>query len=190
MKRIFVICILSLFLCSCSALYYGYLPGTDYKLMKPITAIDLKGKAFNLEFKDARGNNNRISCSEFSLDRETELEGNLGMEYIRQSVVTMIQNSNGKIDSSAPNKIVVELKGLSFALIGFGYIVPHGFVEFSVTSPYLNKTYCSDVTDHDEDSPIKSYSFATRKSASRLIVSGSVRRTVENFVKNLDESSK
>lgn len=190
MKKIFAFCILSLFLCSCSALYYGYLPGTEYKVMKPMTEIDLKGKAFNIEFKDARGSANRISCSEFTLDRGTELEGSLGMEYLRQSVVMMIQNSNGKVESSAPNILVVELKGLSFNLIGFGYIVPHGFVEFSVTSPYLNKTYCSDMTDHDEDSPIKSYSFATRKSASRLIVSGSMRRAVENFVKNLAESSK
>lgn len=172
-------------MCSCSTLYYGYLPGTEYKLLKPMTDIDLKGKAFNIEFKDGRGRNDHISCSEYTLDRETELEGSLGMEYLRQSVISMIQNSNGKVDSSAPDKLVVELNGLSFKLIGAGYIVAHGFVEFRTTSPYLNKTYCSDITDHDEDAPLKWYSVVTRKTATRLIVSGSMRRAVESFVKDL-----
>lgn len=188
MKKNFALCLLSLFLCSCSTLYYGYLPGTEYKLLKPIAAIDLKGKAFNIEFKDGRGLNNRISCSDYTLDRQTELEGNLGMEFFRQSIVTMIQASNGKVDSNAPDKVVVELDGLSFELIGAVYIVAHGLVEFKATSPLLNKTYCSDMTDHDADAPLKWYTLVTRKTATREIVSGSMRRAVEGFVKDLAES--
>lgn len=185
MKRFIVICIFSLFMCSCSTLYYGYLPGTEYKMLKPMAEIDLKGKAFNIELKDSRGSNDHISCSEYTLDRETELEGNVGMEYLRQSVISMIQNSNGKVDSCAPDNLIVELQGLSFKLIGAGYIVAYGFVEFKATSSYLNKTYCSDMTDHDEDAPLKWYSLVTRKTATREIVSGSMRRAVESLVKDL-----
>jgi hypothetical protein len=187
MKKIIPLCIASLFLCSCSTLYYGYLPGTEYKLLKPVTTIDLKGRAFNIEFKDSRGNTDHISCSDYTLDRETELEGNFGMEFLRQEVTTMIEASNGKVDPSAPDKVVVDLNGLSFKLIGAFYIVAHGFVEFRATSPYLNKTYCSDMTDHDKDAPLAWYSFVTRKTATRLMVSGSMRRAVESFVKDLSE---
>ncbi|BEH09431.1 MULTISPECIES: hypothetical protein [Geobacter] len=51
--------------------------------------------------------------------------------------------------------IMVELEGLSFKLIGAGYIVAHGFVQFKVSSSFLNKAYCSDMTDHDEDAPLE-----------------------------------
>lgn len=70
----------------------------------------------------------------------TELEGEPGMDYFRQSAVTLIQASHGKVDTNAPDKIVVELDGLSFKLIRFGYIVAHGMVEFQVASSFLNKT--------------------------------------------------
>lgn len=51
--------------------------------------------------------------------------------------------------------IMVELEGLSFKLIGAGYIVAHGFVRFKVSSPFLNRTYCSDMMDHDGDAPLE-----------------------------------
>lgn len=180
---------LTSFLCSCGPLYYGYLPGTDYKLLKPEGSIDLKGKTYALEFRDNRGNKNKLNCFEYPLDRETELEGDMGMGLFRESVNSIIQNSNGKIDATSPNRITVELNGLSFKLIGAIYIVAHGVVQFNVTSPALNKTYCSDMTDHDPDAPLKWYSFVTRKTATRLIVSGSMRRAVENFVRDLAKDS-
>ncbi len=189
MKRIVSMIVLASLLCSCGPLYYGFLPGTDYKMLKPEKDIDLKGKSFNIEFKDSRSKIDKIDCSEYALDRETELEGALGAQYFRESLTAMIKGSNGKIDPASPNKIVVELEGLSFKLIGAVYIVAHGFVQFKVTSPFLNKTYCSDMTDHDEDAPLKWYSLVTRKTASRLMVSGSMRRAAENFVRELASSS-
>ena len=189
MKKIVTIVCIACLLCSCAPLYYGFLPGTDYQMLKPEKEIDLKGKAFSIEFRDSRNDINKIACSEYSLDRETELEGALGAQYFRESLTAMIQGSNGKIDDTSPNKIVVELEGLSFKLIGVVYIVGHGFVQFRVTSPFLNKTYCSDMTDHDEDAPLKWYSVVTRKTGSRLMVSGSVRRAAETFVRELASSA-
>lgn len=189
MKKLITILVVACFLCSCGPLYYGYLPGTDYKILKPEGNIDLQGKSFNIEFRDSRGSINKINYSEYTLDRETELEGALGAQYFRESLTAMIQGSNGKIDPKSPNKIVVDLEGLSFKLIGVIYAVGHGFVQFKVTSPSLNKTYCSDMTDHDEDAPLKWYSLVTRKTASRLMVSGSTRRAAESFVKELARSN-
>ena len=170
---------------SCSALYYGFLPGSDYKILKTEKEIDFQGRSFNIEFRDSRGKRNIIDCSEYVLDRETELEGSPGLQFFRDSLTAMVQGSNGKIDPASPNKIVVELEGLSFNLIGRGYVTVHGFVQFKVASSFMNKTYCSDMTDHDEDAPLKSNSWATRKTASRLMVSGSMRKASENFLQSL-----
>ena len=189
MKKLITFFVLPVFLCSCGPLYYGYLPGSDYKLLKPEQNLDLHGKSFNIEFRDSRNDANKISCSEYMLDRETELEGTLGEQYFREFVTSMIQGSNGKIDPASPNKVILDLEGLSFKLIGAGYIVAHGLVQFKVASPGLTKTYCSDMTDHDDDAPLKWYSFVTRKTASRLMVSGSMRRAAENFVKELSSSN-
>jgi len=101
----------------------------------------------------------------------------------------MIQNSNGKIDDTSPNKVVIELEGLSFKLTGAIYIVAHGFVQFRVSSTFLNKTYCSDMTDHDNDSSVRWYSLVTRKTGTRLIISASMRRAVEEFVTDLSNVS-
>jgi hypothetical protein len=188
MKSLFLL-IATCLLCSCGPLYYGYLPGTDYKILEPQEKIDLKGKSFDIQFVDSRGSKNRISCSDYSLDRETELEGDLGANYFRQSALAMIQGSNGKIDPLSPNKVVVELEGTSFKLIGAIYAVAHGFTQFKVTSSFLSKTYCADMTDHDEDAPLKWYSLVTRKTGSRLMVSGATRRAAEHFVKDLAASN-
>ncbi|UPU37797.1 hypothetical protein M1B72_08845 [Geomonas paludis] len=187
--KLLILLITTCLLCSCSQLYYGYLPGTDYKILEPQRKVDLKGKSFDIQFVDSRDNVSKISCSDHDLDRNTELEGELGANLFRQSVLTMVRQSNGKIDPHSPNKLVVELEVESFVLIGAGYIVPHGFTQFKVTSPFLSKRYCTDMSDHDDDSPLKWYSFATRKSASRLIVSGATRRTAEQFVKDLADSN-
>ena len=174
------------FVTSCAPLYYGYLPGTDYKYYKPQQTIDLGGRNFDIIFIDARGASNKIDCSELALDRYTELEGELGFMYFSGYVIKMVANSNGAIDPNSSNKIVVRLEGLSFRLLGFGQAVAHGLVQFSVSSEFLKKTYCSDMTDRDEDAPLKWYSFVTRKTGSRLMVSGSLRRAVETFVKDLE----
>lgn len=54
MKRIVALTFLACLLCSCGPLYYGFLPGTDYKMLKPEKEIDLKGKSYSVEFRDSR----------------------------------------------------------------------------------------------------------------------------------------
>jgi hypothetical protein len=180
---IFVIIALSFF--SCSTLYYGYLPGTDYKYYKPTQKYDLKKRAMNIIITDKRLYHYNIQCSDLRLDRNTELEENMGFQYFKNNLFSVIDSCNGIIDSTAKDTIHVYLEGLSFELIGFGYIVAHGLVQFSVKSSKINKTYCSDMKDSDPDAPLKWYSFVTRKTGSRLIVSGSLRRAIEDFLKDM-----
>lgn len=170
------------------SLYYGFLPGTDYKYYKPTTSIDLKGQSYCLEFNDARDDIQEIKCSGQVLDRNTELEGELGYTYFRNYVTSMIEQCNGKVTPDGNNHITINLEGLSFVLIGWNYIVPHGLIQFEVSSEKFNKVYCTDMTDHDNDAPLKWYSITTVKSAYRMIVSGAARRTIEELLSDLEKA--
>lgn len=184
MKKIFALCC-ALMLTGCASLYYGYLPGTSYKFYKPINIIDLKGKSYDITFKDSRSNIREIECSPHSLDRNTELEGNMGFSYFQQYVTQFVENNNGSIDGASLNQVTFELEALSFRLVGAFYIVMHGFVQVRVSTPNFSKVYCADMTDHDQDAPLKWYSLVTRKTATRLIVSGAVRRVLEDIMTDL-----
>lgn len=168
--------------------YYGFLPGTDYKYFNPLQKIDLKGKEFNIEIIDARGKIKKVECfKDDEIDRDTELEGDLGLNYFRNYLITMIENNNGKINAKSENKIVVKLEGLSYLMYGFVFIRAHGLVQFEVSAPGLEKKYCSDMTDADDDSPLSQFSAVTRKTASRIMVSGSTRRALEFFLVDLQK---
>lgn len=192
MKRLIVV-LLCCFLCSCSSvgktLKYGYLPGGNYQYYSPLNQYDLKGKSYNLVISDDRTGVSHISCSDITLDRNTELEGSDGFNFFSKYCRAMIEANNGIIDQNAQNTIHIKLKGLSAQYYGFGFVKVHGLVEFDVLFDYLNKTYCSDMVDGDEDSPLKATSFATRKGALRKMVSGSTRRALEMFIHDLAMSS-
>jgi len=190
-KRLKVILLIAFgfILSSCNPLYYGFMPGTDYKIFKLQKSYDLKSNSFAIEYIDSRENVNRIDCSEYNLDRNTELEGELGFKLLQESINKSIENSNGKIDRISDNKYIIKLEGISFKLIGVGFIVAHGFIQFEVIHNGQIKKYCSDMTDMDNDSPLHWYSLVTRKTGSRLILSGSLNRAVENFVKDLNEGN-
>ncbi len=179
-----VICIL--IFSSCSPLYYGYLPGTDYKIYKLNKSYDLKKAHYNLEVSDKRMNINQIECYNEQIDRNTELEGSLGLKLLQESLEQSIKNSNGEIDNKSEEKIEVKLQAISFELVGFGFLVVHGFVQFEVFHNGQSKIYCSDMTDQDDDSPLPWYSLVTRKTGSRLILSGSLKRATENLIKDLE----
>jgi len=43
------------------------------------------------------------------------------------------------------------------------------------------KTYCIDITDADKNSPISPNAFVTRKTATRIMASVSIREVIEQF---------
>jgi hypothetical protein len=182
--------ILVILLSGCyNTLHYGYLPGGDYQYYAPLSPVDLKGERFRLEVMDNRKGFD-ISCSNIRLDRNTELEGSTGFDFFSAYVRAMVEANNGIIDPKSDKVITVELSGLSAEYQGFGYVRVYGLVEFHATLGSVRKTYCSQMADGDEGAPLGKYSFATRKEALRKMVSGSTRRVLEEFMRDLAELQK
>ncbi len=169
-----------------STLHYGYLPGGNYRYYAPLSRVDLRGQSFRIEVVDNR-KGFQISCSDFRIDRNTELEGATGFTFFSSYLRAMIEANKGVIDSNSNNIIVVELTGLSAEYEGFGYVRVYGLVEFHATFGEYQKTYCSQMADGDEGSPVGKYAFDTRKGALRKMVSGSARRALEEFMHDLAE---
>jgi len=192
MKR-FIVVLLFCFLCSCGSvgktLKHGYLPGGDYQYYSPIKKSDLKGRSYRLVIFDDRSELSQVSCSDIILDRNTELEGSKGLNFFSAYCRAMIEANNGIINQYAQNTIHFKLKGLSAQYYGFGFVKVHGLVEFDVSFNEIQKTYCSDMADGDEDAPLKATSLTTRKGALRKMVSGSTRRALEMFIHDLSMSS-
>lgn len=188
MKRfsVFFSCLL---LCSCSSggnvLKYGFLPGGDYQYYAPIEQTDLKKTKYNLIISDERSGINKINCSDISLDRNTELEGPNGFEFFKNYCRAMFKANNGIIESTSENDIYIKLKGLSAQYYGFVFVKIYGLVEFEVVSKNLSNTYCSEMKDGDNDAPLKTASFDTRKGALRKMASGTTRRALEKFMHDL-----
>lgn len=172
--------------CSPSVLYYGYLPGSNYQYYEPLQHIDLKGKKIALTFEDKRTEQSFISCSKIKPDNDSELEGKLGFDYFKSYFKAMLEFNHATVDSLSKDTLKITLKNISGKLIGFGSIEAHGLIEFEVNHNNTIKNYCSDMVDGDEDSPLGQFSFATRKSAFRKMVSGATRRALESFISDLE----
>ena len=124
------------------------------------------------------------------MDRNTELEGSTGFDYFSAYVRAMIEANNGIIDQNSNNIIRVDLSGLSAEYQGFGYVRVYGLVEFHAAIGDFHKTYCSQMADGDDGAPVGKYAFDTRKGALRKMVSGSTRRALEEFMRDLMEIQK
>ncbi len=183
--RVVLLSLLILMASGCGEiLYYGYLPGGDFQYYAPHNKIDLEGEHFRLEVLDER-HGFGMSCVEFRVDRNTELEGAKGFEFFSAYVRAMIEANNGVIDHESEKIITIKLTGLSAQLIGFGYVKVYGLVEFNATVNDFHSSYCSSMVDGDADAPAGKFSIATRKGALRKMVSGSTRRALEAFIKDL-----
>lgn len=167
--------------------YYGFLEGDDFKIYESQKELNFFGKAIALDLKDSRMGKVKAQCVDFELDRNTELEGNRGMALVSEYFGSSLQNANAKIDLKADRKLKVEVEGLSFKLDGFGQITVHGIVQMKVNLDKFEKTYCVDLTDKSGDSysPLKWYSFDTRVGASRKMVSGVVRKAVDQILSDI-----
>ncbi len=186
-QRFCLLLLVGLATTSCSLLYYGYLPGGRYKYLRPRKKVELSGRCVALKVVDHRAQRRAIDCSAIQLDRETELEGKKGVTLFEEYAKFIIEQAGGRITSSCPDVLTISIEGLSFSLIGVGYIVPHGLVQFRSSLDGREQSYCTDMTDRDEDSPIGQYSLRTRRNASRMIVSGALRRTLEEMVSDLSQ---
>jgi hypothetical protein len=79
----------------------------------------------------------------------------------------------------------IKLEGIDSRLIGFGYIRVHGLCQMKIKYKGITKTYCIDITDADQNSPISSYAFVSRLTATRILASASIREVIEQFFVDL-----
>ena len=96
----------------------------------------------------------------------------------------MIEANNGMIDQENGQKIQIELMGLSSEKYGFVVERYFGMVEFVASVNGKKKNYCAEMTGEDEDSPIGAMVMSGQY-ARRDVLSGSVRRALEDFVRDL-----
>jgi hypothetical protein len=169
-------------------LKYGYLPAGKYEYYPPIKKIDLQGRKFKFSVVDNRFNNKQCVCSSLPVEIDSELEGELGIQFFEDYLKAMTEYGSGSIDTSSGESIRVELEVLSPKMIGFVFVQVHGLVQFNVISDKIKKRYCSDMVDGDSDAPFGKQAVATRRHAMRKMVSGSARRALEEFFTDLQNA--
>ncbi len=182
MKRIIIVITIFLFGCNPSIIKYGFLPGSDYEIYAPINKIDLQNYKIHYKISDKRDASNKVQCSNVLVDRDSELEGKLGLDVFSNYLITLTDSCLGKIDSLSNNIFNIELKTIGPNLPEYGGSTVYGFVQFNISSKFINKTYCSQIKDGDDGAPLGKFSFATRKTAMRLMVSAACRNAIEEFL--------
>lgn len=168
-------------------LYYGFLKGEDYKYYEIKNPKNLEKLTLDLEVKDSRENVDKVDCADFTLDRNTELEGKVGYELTNDYLIKSFHDSNIKLSNKSNDKILIELEAISFELDNFLQITVHGIVQLNVKYKNNSKRYCVNLTDKDGDpySPLKWYSFDTRVGASRKMTSGALRKAIDQILEDL-----
>ena len=187
MNRIFwIAAILALGGCATSgdSPKYGFLPGQDYTYFAPLKPVDLHKRRFRVVVTDARSSRS-IPCSSVALPRDSELEGQKGLDFFSAYLRKMIESNSGIVDDASPDVINVKLKGLSGDIVGFLYLRVWGLVEFEVARGAQVKDYCSAMADGDPGAPLDRTSVDTRTGAFRKMVSGSARQAIEAFMADL-----
>jgi hypothetical protein len=96
-----------------------------------------------------------------------------------------LNQTNAVIDSTSTDLIEIRLEAIDSRLIGFGYVKIHGLCQMKVKYKGLNKTYCIDIKDGDENSPLGGNAFVTRKGGTRVMGSAAMREVLEQFISDL-----
>lgn len=78
---------------------------------------------------------------------------------------------------------------LDTRLIGFGNIDVHGLCQIKVKHNGTEKIYCTDIQDGDKNAPLSKSSFVSRKTATRLMMSATIRETIENIIRDMNNNN-
>ena len=166
---------------------YGYLPGRKFPFYQTIKKYDFKGQSFRVELYDDRKilDIKNISCSQIPIENISEFADVETIYKVAQYIDTLLRQSNAVIDSLSKEIIEIRLEAIDSRLIGFGYIKVHGLCQINVKYSGLNQTYCADIKDGDENSPLGGNALVSRKSATRIMGSASIREVLEQFMADL-----
>ncbi len=169
---------------------HGFLPGRKFPVYQTINTFDFKGMPFRVELIDDRINSqlNKIECSNLEIENSSELASPQTIYKIKVYIDSLFSQANLSIDSSATQIIKVKLQAIDSRLIGFRKIKVHGLCQLKIRLGSFEKVYCCDIVDGDKNAPLGSNAVVTRKTASRLMASASIRECLEQFLMDLKEN--
>jgi len=162
---------------------HGFLPGKQFRYYPTIGKYDFTGQHFRLEFFDRRDSLHIIAlpCSDVELNNQSEFAGAGGAGKVSEYFQRLFPQAGITLDSAAADTLRVFLQAMDSRLIGFGSITAHGLCSMKIEWKDFSKTYCIDITDKDPHSPVGKNAFVTRKTATRIIQSASIREVIELF---------
>jgi hypothetical protein len=166
---------------------YGYLPGRKFPFYQTINQYDLKGLRVRVELFDERRKLGlvNISCSPLIIENVSEFGDTKSIYKVAEYIDTLFNQTNMIIDSTSKELVEIRLQALDSRLIGFGYIKIHGLCQIEVKYKELNKIYCVDIKDGDDNSPLGSNAMVTRKGGTRVMGSAAIREVLEQFIVDL-----
>jgi hypothetical protein len=170
---------------------HGFLPGSKFKFYPTINTYDFKGFKLRVEVYDDRENVKltKTHCSDLEFTNTSEFTNSNCIFKVSQYVDTLLEQSRATLDSTSTDTLQVKLEGIDARLIGFGYVRVHGLCQIKVKYHNITKIYCSDITDADKNSPISPNALVSRKTATRIMASASIREVIEQFFVDLDAGS-
>jgi hypothetical protein len=171
---------------------HSYLPGKKFPLYSTIDKYNFNNLNMSVELRDDRFalNLGFINCSNIELSNTSEFNGSKGLHAVKDYIDNIFGESNIKIDSLSINKLEISLEALDVRLIGFGNVRAHGLCQVKCKYKNLERTYCADIMDGDEHAPLGINSLVTRKTASRYMLSASIREVIEHFLMDLKKIEK
>ena len=168
---------------------YKWLKGKKIKFYPTIDKYDFKGKRLRVEVYDNRAELQlqHIACSQTEINNTSEYAGESGVNVVCEYIQTLFPEANLIVGSAATEVLKINIEGLDCRLFGSPYITPHSLCQLHCQLNNLNKTYCCDITDKDEHTPISRWALVERSTATRVMLSASIREVIEQFLKDLKE---
>jgi len=166
---------------------HGFLPGKKFKFYRTINTYDFKNLALRIELFDDRRtlNLSQIDCSKVPFTNTSECEKPDFIYLFRQYIDTLFTQAKVNVNASSHDVVEIRLQGLDARLNGIVYVRVHGLCQLQIKYHGKSTIYCTDITDADEHSPVGPNALVTRKTATRIMLSASIRETIEQFFEDL-----
>jgi hypothetical protein len=162
---------------------YAWLKGKKLKIYPTLGQYDFKGRQLRVVVSDDRYTLQlpHLNCSETEITNTSEYAGESGADVVCNYLQTLFPQANLIIDSNAIDTLKMSIKALDARLFMHFSGTVHGLCQIHVQLGNFNKTYCRDITDKDDHSPVSSNALVTRNGATRIMLSAAVREVIEQF---------
>jgi len=166
---------------------HGFLLGAKFPFFNTIDKYNFDDLKVSVELIDDRFDLNlkHINCSDINISNTSEYKDPKTIYKVIEYIDKIFSQSGILIDSTATNRLTINLEALDARLIGFGYIRVHGLTQMKFKFNDFEQTYCIDLMDGDEHAPLRKSDFVTRRTATRVMLSASIREIIERFLIDL-----